>query len=52
VKLTIDQPKVANECELKVTPETFEEALQITFPMRPLTEDELFQEFIRLFPPA
>ena len=30
--------------------ETFETALEITFPERPLTEMELFEEFNRLFP--
>jgi hypothetical protein len=39
-----------SECELKVTPETFDAALQMTFPVRPLTQDELAAEFERLFP--
>jgi hypothetical protein len=32
--------------------ETFESALDYLFPERPLTEQELFEEFNRLFPPS
>lgn len=31
--------------------ETFEDALELTFPVAPLTEDYLWSEFIRLFGP-
>ena len=31
-------------------PETLDDALQMTFPVRPYTEDELRAEFERLFP--
>ena len=30
--------------------ESFEEAIEHTFPERPLTEQELYEEFLRLFP--
>lgn len=30
--------------------ETFEEALDMTFPVRESTEEELYREFLRLFP--
>jgi hypothetical protein len=32
-------------------PEGLEEALERTFPGRPLSEQELYEEFNRLFPP-
>ena len=35
----------------QTTVETFDAALQMTFPVRPMTEDELAAEFNRLFPP-
>ncbi len=51
LKLTIDGPKVrksdGNSESLK---ETFDTALDLTFPERPLTELELTAEFERLFP--
>jgi len=36
----------SNACQV----ETIDEALQMCFPVRPLTEDELAAEFNRLFP--
>jgi hypothetical protein len=30
--------------------ESFDEALDATFPVAPLTEEELYQHFLRLFP--
>ena len=30
--------------------ETFDQALDATFPVAPLTEEELYQHFLRLFP--
>jgi hypothetical protein len=35
-----------NACQ----PEDFDAALQMTFPVRPMTQDELAAEFERLFP--
>jgi hypothetical protein len=30
--------------------ETFDQALDATFPVAPMTEEELYQHFLRLFP--
>lgn len=32
------------------TPESFDDALQMTFPVAPSTEDELYNEFCGMFP--
>ncbi len=36
--------------ENEVESEAFDDALEATFPAAPLTEDQLYQEFQRLFP--
>ena len=34
----------------ETAPETFDDVLQMAFPVRPPTEEELYEEFQRLFP--
>jgi hypothetical protein len=46
VSLTMPAPVADPE------PETIDQALDYLFPVRPLTELELFEEFNRLFPPS
>lgn len=37
--------------EKPATPETLDQALDICFPLEPLSEEELWRESLRLFPP-
>ena len=49
------QPATAKVEEIptpRPKPETFEQALELTFPEREAREDELAAEFDRLFPPS